>query len=49
MRSFKLVKEEASENSDVLQSQKHFLKVLIKSQPCENNYSYHQNAEIFMI
>ena len=42
------MKEKAGENSNVLQSQKHFLKVLIKKQPCENNYSYHQSAKIFI-
>ena len=44
IKSFRLVKEGASKNSDVLQSQKYF-----KNLSCENNYFSHQNAKIFII
>ena len=41
------MKEEANEKSDAVQSEKHFLKVLIKNQPCENNF-YYYHAKMFM-
>ena len=40
------MKEEANENSDAVQSEKHFLKVLIKNQPCVKFSYYH--AKMFM-
>ena len=50
IRSFKLVKKEASKNSEVLQSQKYFLKVLIKNHPVKMpKFSSYNLFRIFKI